>query len=511
MKKISDRFYQIKKKHIILAIVKSAVCALSLGLFVTGVLLLALKLSAVTLAVGYYVLIGAGTALIGGSALFLLLFRPTDKQVAKRTDDDFGLNERVQTALEYSGMGGTIVQMQRADAEEKLNNLPARKFSFARIWQFVVIFVMALAIGVAGIVVPAKAAVVDEIIDPDSTPRQVTDLERAGVRELIANIEASSLVRELKTSVGDVLEQLLEELDVVNTEGTLSIAVNKAIDGTDSVLSPTLSCVNIGAALTEANQTYLGQAVTNGGIVYRYYMLTVYDEVRDFDTIRYNASNVKIVKAVDFLRNDLTLTISGGLVQKLDDMSSGINTALSSANISGTDGLYNLLKSFAEGLSQIRTQANGGADDLNIQNKISDLISKFNVDVTNEVSMQAYNAAINVFVSNRLKIIFGYQPLELPVVDTDKADDNTSRDEPDKDDPDENEHQSSGSGGTGEMEYGSDDMVWVPGRGYMKYGDVIDEYYSLINQYLHSDELTEEQKNMIRAYYDILFGSNKNK
>ena len=507
MKKISDRFYQIKKKHIAWAVVKSAVCGISCGLLVAGILLLAFKLSAIALAAGYYVLIGAGVAIVGGAALFLLLFNPSDKTVAKRTDEDFRLDERVQTALEYSGQSGTLVELQRNDTEERIKTLPAGKFSFAKIWQFIVIAVVALATCVTGILVPSTAS---GFTDPDHTPRQVTEMERAGVRELIANIESSSLADEHKASVGQVLETLLAELDVVNTEGTLSYAVSKAIGGTDSILEATLSYIDIGALLTYADQTYLGQAVTKGGRVYQYYMLTVYDELRTFNIVRYDVSNVKVGKALTSLRNDFTATISGGLAEMLGNTASGINTALGLVNVSATDGLYILLNDFSIGLSQIKSNIQGGADDTDAQSQISDLTAKFVVNLTNEVSTQAYNAAVKVFVSNRLKTIFGYLPLELPIDDPDKSDNDGDPDSDGKKPPD-SESQGPGSGGPGGMEYGSDDMVWVPGRGYMKYGDVIDEYYSLINQYLHSDELTEEQKNMIRAYYDILFGSNKNK
>ena len=510
MKKLSDRFYSIKKKHIIWAVAKSAVCGISLGLFVTGILLLALKLSATSLAAGCYVLIGLGLAAIGGGSVFMLLFRPTDKSVAKRTDDDYSLNERVQTALAFSEESGTIIELQREDAEEKIKALPARKFSFARIWQFVAVFAVALAIGVAGITVPAKASTGDKFVDPDSRPRQVTELELAGVRELISNIEASALAEDLKTSVGGVLERLLADLDTVNTEGTLAHAVNNAIDDTAAILESTLSYLQIGGALTDADQIYLGQAVTNGGGVYRYYMLTLYDEVRVFDAVKYDASNAKVGKGMTSLRNDLMLTISAGLSEVIASTSAGVTAALNTLNLSVDDELYVLLSSFAEGLLQIKSDVDGGLDDTNVQSEISDLFAKFTVNATNELSTQSYNAAIKVFVANRLKTIFGYSSLELPIVDTDKEDGDKDPANPDDGKDTDPDKQPPGSSDTGETEYGSDDMVWVPGRGYMKYSEVIDEYYNLINQYLHSDELTEEQQNMIRAYYDILFGSNKN-
>ena len=361
---------------------------------------------------------------------------------------------------------------------------------------------------VTAIAVPAKAR---EEEDPnlDNTPRQVTELELAGVRELIANIEASSLVDDLKSPIGTVLQRLLVELDDVTTEGEMARTVNKAIDDTAAIITPTLSYVKLGSALTNLEQTYLGQAITNGGIVYQYYMLTVYDEVRTFDVVKYDVTNAKVGRRITSLRNDLTLQISAGLEDMLDDVCDGIRAALVSSGVDENDGLYLLLQAFAGELSKAQASISKGVDDTDIQIVISDVVTNFTVNATYELSTQAYNAAIKTFVANRLKIVFGYTPLELPVVDTDKPEGNTDKPNPgppDSQDPDQNPP---GSGDTGETIYGSDDMVWVPGRGYVKYGEIIEEYYNLINQYLHSDELTEEQKNMIRAYYDILFGSGK--
>ena len=120
MQKTSNKFNTIKQKHVIGAVVKSAVCGLSLGLFAVGVLMLSLKLSAIMLAAWCYVLVGIGAAAVGGVAFFLLLFNPSDKEVAKRTDNDYELNERVQTSLEYADQSGTnpnnaiIFPLQRA-------------------------------------------------------------------------------------------------------------------------------------------------------------------------------------------------------------------------------------------------------------------------------------------------------------------------------------------------------------------------------------------------------------
>ena len=505
MKQISDKFSQIHKRHLMWAIVKSGVCALSLGLFVTGVLLLAFKLGGIYLAAGYYALIGVGLAIFSGAAFYWWLFKPTQKQVAKRTDDEYGLDERVQTALAFSDREGTLIELQREDAKEKLDALPPRKFSFAKIWHFCLIGIVSLAIGLAGITVPASAETL-YAKDPDSRPRQVTAEELAGVRELIADIENSALSENLKSSVGAALEQLLSELAVVNTEGTLKSAVDKAMDSAAAAILPTLTYRAIGAQLTAFDQAYLAQAVLNGGGVYQYHQLTVYDEVRMFDALKYDAASVKVGKGINPLRSSLAVTISGGLLTSLGAVGSAAARALSLAEVPENDGLYLVIESFAEGALKIRSDFQGKSDDAGAQSAIDDLFSSFVVDLTGEVSTQAYNAAVNVFVANRLKIIFGYLPIELPLIDPDSGEENNQgTDTPGPGNP--GNPDGSGSDGSGKTEYGSDDEIWVPGRGYMKYGDVIDEYYALINQYLHSDELTDEQKNMIRTYYDLLFGS----
>lgn len=510
MSKMSDNFYKIKKKHLVWAIVKSLICGISFGLAIVGILLLALKLSAIDFAVLYYVLIGVGAAILGGGLAFLLLFRPTDKKVARRTDDDYKLNERVQTTLAYSDREGTVIQLQREDTEEKIKTLPRRKFSFARIWRYCVVLVVALAIGAAGIFVPAKEAEGDVFVDPDSTPREVTEFERAGVRELISDVQNSYLKDELKSSVVVVLEQLLSDLDVVNTVGTVAHAVNTAIDNSGFILSSTLSYIKIGEAL-EAEQPYLNQAVTNGGNVYQYYMLTTSDEARAFYLASYDAANPKVINGINAIHNNLAVSESGELSTRLSNISSAVSTALDASLVSTADSLYNLLESFAGSLSSVKADIDRGTAVSEAQNAINDIITPFIVNLTREVSTQAYNAAMKVFVSNRLKIIFGYLPLELPIIDTAKPDmDIDTPGSGDNPTPDPDDPPVPPPPIDPEQRFGSDDEIWVPGIGYVKYGEVIDDYYNLINQYLRSEELTEEQKNMIRTYYDILFGSHKN-
>ena len=70
---MSNEFNRIKKRFLIEAIIKSAACALSAGLFAVGAVLLGLKLGDSAINAGYYVLIGLGAAFAAGAPVFFLL------------------------------------------------------------------------------------------------------------------------------------------------------------------------------------------------------------------------------------------------------------------------------------------------------------------------------------------------------------------------------------------------------------------------------------------------------
>ena len=84
----------------------------------------------------------------------------------------------------------------------------------------------------------------------------------------------------------------------------------------------------------------------------------------------------------------------------------------------------------------------------------------------------------------------------------------TSGDPGDPDSGDGEDHR--GGYGDGELEFGGDDMIFDPATGeYVKYGDLIAEYYRLMQEYLESADLTPEQKATVQNYFGILLSGSK--
>ena len=117
---MNEIFKKLKRKKFLTAACIAAGTGVAAGLIAAGSVLLALKLSEININAGWYVLIGLGVAAIAGGVAFWVLL-PTDKKVAKEIDREHALNEKVQTMVAFAGDDGDMVELQRQDAEEKLD------------------------------------------------------------------------------------------------------------------------------------------------------------------------------------------------------------------------------------------------------------------------------------------------------------------------------------------------------------------------------------------------------
>ncbi len=127
---MSVKFSKIKRTQLLRAVVTAVSAGLSAGFLAVGAVLLAWKLGAFSLSAGAAAGICAGicvgvAALIGLPLFFAL--RPSDEKIARRLDAEHGLNEKIQTMVEYGNREGEMVALQRADAAERLERLPAKK------------------------------------------------------------------------------------------------------------------------------------------------------------------------------------------------------------------------------------------------------------------------------------------------------------------------------------------------------------------------------------------------
>ena len=515
---MDENFKKLKRKYQLNAIIKSVICGVSFGLLVVGICLLALKLNAVSLNAGYYVLIGIGCVAVCGGVMFLI-FSPSDKKVAKQLDDDYNLNERAQTALAYQKKGGTLVELQREDTATRLRTLPKLKFRFSKIWQYCAIPVLAFAMALTGILVPAReAAASAPPVGSSDTPWRISQLEIVKVRELIANVKASHLDNDTKTSAADVLDGLLTDLETVSTVGAKDSLVYDAVDRIDGIIA---SLNNYGSYVNELEiweQNYLSHAVLRGVIIYKSYKLTAYKHVEAFYNEQFELVGNAIAGPIDALRNEFKN--DNELSAKILSNGTKIGAAIAASGGNAEDEIYKVFDWFIEQLAEIgdqlpKTDALDGEEESEEKSewqvRLDTVFQSLSDRLSAALEIQAYNFAMNKFVGNNLKLIFDL-PIDaddLPLGDYDPEDPVTQNPDnvtpPDIDNPPE----LPGLAAKDEIYEPSGSGSGLGGQ-YVTLDEVYYYYLGILQEMLMSGNLTEEQERTVRAYFDMLTGGLKN-
>lgn len=503
---MSEKFKKLKAKFLLGAILKSVVCGISAGLVLAGILLLAFKLSAISLDVLWYIVIGVGGALVGGAVAFLFL-RPTNKKVAKSLDNEFGLEERVQTSLEYSGQDGTIVQLQREDTEGRLNSLPKSKFKFSKIWQFCVIAVIAVAVAITAFFIPGRQAGA-EGEDPDDPKAIITAYQIQTVQDIINNVKKSSLNDDVKEGMLEHLEGFYNTItgpDVAHLRTSqLNSAIRATISGVELAVNDYLTFIPLSDALINKGDVNIGNAVSVGGNAYKTYEIKEYGHVLTFEAQKGDSVSGKISGSITALKTVLSISLENGLADVMLKLGYDSVGALSKAGVDSTDTLYVSLNYFFNQL--VTLSLTPGEDDKAIQNLISGEVTRLSGALGTELSNQAYAGAMRRYVSNKLKIVFGIGGVE----EADKDDTDYGGNEKDPDNnPNKPSDPGNNTGGGGDNIYGSNDDIYNPETSQrQKYLELADKYSTIFDELQKSGLYTDEELAMINAYFDYLYGIN---
>lgn len=499
--RLGDGFKELKKKYLMNALIKSLICGLAAGLIAVGVILLIYKLNAVTLHPGYYVLIGFAVAVVFAIIICLILM-PTNTKLAKQLDNEYGLNEKTQTSLEFACRNGAMVEIQREDTDERLKNLPERKFSFLRIWQYCVIVVIALAISLTAFIIPAKKVAGTTTLDPNDNPNSVMEIQIKAIEELIGNVFDSKLDDDTKVYAVNQLEALIAELREADTDGKILGALYSAMDNIDGEISKINTYVRMSETLERQKSENISRAVLKGGDAYSQYILTEYSHVRRFYNERYDAVIYFMSEDMAVFNEGILSSVETNFSGALNDASINLQSALSYCGIDPQDGLYVSISNFATSLIELKNKFdNNELGEKTPEISFGEIIDDFEYEVSEALGTQSYYYAMNTFIDNKLKDIFGI-PYETPEKNPDL---------PQKDvgggDIGTGGSGSGGGGGEGGNRYGSDDEIWDPySRAYVKYGEVLDRYYAIVQEYMKTGSLTQEQRSMLNLYYEILYG-----
>ncbi|MBR7181860.1 MAG: hypothetical protein IKD28_03650, partial [Clostridia bacterium] len=138
---MTEQFQKFKRKLLWIRLLKSGMAGLAGGALTGGVLHFLSRFGFLPMPPVLSWPIAAAVFLGIGILIFFLL-RASDAGVARRLDSEFGLAERVQTAVAYRDEQSTLHQMQREDAEASLEAVAKKQLKFGRLWVYIVTLVL---------------------------------------------------------------------------------------------------------------------------------------------------------------------------------------------------------------------------------------------------------------------------------------------------------------------------------------------------------------------------------
>lgn len=500
---MNSSFDKIKNKYLIKAIVKSAIAGVSSGLFAVGAVLLALKLSLIEINIGFYFLIGIVIAAAVGGVMFLVL-RPDDKKVAKQLDEEYALKEKVQTMVAFRDAQGDIFELQRHDADEKLNALPARKPDIKKFWQYILMGVLALAMAVTAIALPYYGKSEEATAGIELTAR-----ERELVVQLIDDVNGSRLDDGVKTGVSAVFNSLLNKLEGAHTVEDRRSAVVSAVILNDAIIAESNGYKRLCTELVKREGLKaLSNAVVEGVTVFLNgsSLYTGYDKVKEradtlYDDV-YAVIEKEFVSGENSIRKSFVNTGDKSLSETLSAYCDDLDKAVTGSATDASGVMYDAADGYLSMLTGALEKCKQNYADSTVQNELDAGFTSSVQSFAAAVNKEAYNCLMNEFMRNRIALIFSVPFDMLPVltyrVGSDGTDDNGDK-------PDSGENKPSpGAPGKGDLIMGSDDIIYDKDTGHVSYGTVITDYYEKVLQFIIENDLPEELVASLNDYYSML-------
>lgn len=468
-----DNFNKFKNKMLIEAIIKSVVISCSIGIigFAVPYLIFFFTKNEVTNTKLLIMLLSSITGALILCALLLLILYPTKIKVAKRLDKEFNLNQKVQTMIEFNDSDTLMSKIQREDTLNILGKTELKKLTM-RFSVFFFVLIGLTIILTTGIVVAATY----EVGDPgDGTggyvepPYNLDNWTTRALLDLIEVVESSNIDNELKQPVVTNLRTLLNELENVTLEIEMKALVLQVIADTTLRLDLVNSNNEVFTELKGSDAPIVRELVTQINAL--------------------NVTNVNncVENFYVYLCGDET-TIS----QAIADLDVEFKSIINNSKLNKEEKLTKALFKFATDLSVAKTKEDVNAA---IKNNLDSI-----VDI---VKIQTENKRIIEYTIEQLKVIFG-------LIEQDENDDSIDNGnkptinpiEPPKVNPGENQ----GGYGTGDVLFGSDDVIFDIEKGSVEYGEVIAKYYGQLVGMFNDGTIPEEYKELFEKYFDGLFG-----
>ena len=490
-------FLKFKRRFNTIRIIRSVMIGLSVGLVAGGVWLVLWKLAVIDFAPLSSLYIGLGGLLISGGIAFLAGGK-SDKRFAKELDLTFGLKARIQTMVEYAGEGGELVDIQRQDADEALSRIPLKNYKFKRLWIYILVLILAAVIPVVGVLLDD----VRNYVPPEEiVPFELSALQETGINNLIKYVETSQMSEEFRQPLVDELRLMLETLRNTDTQEDMLATVNSAMAKICEI------------TYASSTATELLNALWDSGDVYLKHLAQTLDS-SEWNEPDWGDFSEKITDYEGVLMGDTpegsvpsdSPVGKDGLRFAIDTMSRKLNAVLDSSGVAEDDeiraAVNNLFNSEADGLVTL-LKGLDGLDDDGAREGLGVCLDCHSPHLFDAVSLNKINANVGEYTMIRLSGLF---IIPLPEFERPEFVKNGESVGSGKGDGDDNLNTDSDGGiGKGET-FGGTDLVLDPMTGELvEYGKLLAKYNAIMYDKLDGDFYTEEEKKVIRKYFDLLY------
>lgn len=510
---MSANFLKFKKRLQAIRIVRSVMFGLSCGMTLGGATLLLTKLAVIELEPIVSLYISLGALLIAGGLFFLFGGR-SDKSLAKELDLKFDLKARVQTMIEFGGEDGEMIAMQRQDTDSVLSEIPTKAYKFKHLWIYVTAVLLSAFVLTSGLLVKDMR----DYVPPEKIePFELSELQEAGLGELIKYVEDSALEEEFRIPMAEELTSLLAKLRETKTKPDMQAALAETMAVLVDITYESSTATEMLNALWDTEDIYLrylakvldtsSQSAPDWGDfaekLTEYIAILMGDDKKAENEGENDENNPE-----QNTNDDNRLVGAEALKWAIESMTRKLDVALDASALPEDDemylAVYNIFNNQLVGLSGMLNTLDNTSDE-----EAREAL-KTSLNITSEqtfaaISLNKVNASVGEYAMTRLASLFLVPLPEFERPDFFKTGESVdgSQDSSKEDDDKEGTHD----GGIGEGAiFGSRDPVLNPKTGeYVEYGKLINEYNTIMFERLQGDYYTEEQKEIIKEYFALLY------
>ena len=500
---MSKQFLKFKRKLLWIRLIKSILAGLAGGTATGGILYFLSLFEIIPMAPMLAWPIAGGAFLGVGVALFFLL-RRTNAGLARRLDREFGLQERVQTAIAYRNEQSTMHQMQREDAEMAMEALSKKHLKFGKIWLYAVALCLGCLILAASLILkPLPVVPPTEDPEVEVIPYELSVLEEEALLILIEEVRASQMESPYRENIVVSLEDLLASLRVATIMDQRDAALTVCMETIHKETESSSQAIKVIEALWYSGNERVRKLAE---------AINFYDW-SESDTLdeRMEKFRIQLVPLSAADESTSTTVLLNETVDLLNVVIEDITVALTASGVKANDPLVKALYNLANN-NDPRDTANYGLKGclaktsvgyLRLQSEwIAPKLTVHKTIVGNVLEVHVQNISTGEGAMTRLSEIFGWPAPDF-------ARPQLVEESYGEDDDDTSTEGGGVSGGIGGgTVYGSDDLVLDPKTDtYVEYGTLLNDYYALMFGKGESGVYTEEEKELLEKYFQILYGT----